>query len=296
MAGSYYFYIFSNMAIFVALATLLHLQFGRTGIVNFGVVGFFGLGMYGFGVFLIQLNIPYFIALLMAVALTGVISFLLGLVILKLDSQEVLVATLAFATIIADLVVVQKGVTKGVIGLGSVPFPIQAGLYSQHVFFIVVLIIAALLIMYAKKLEQSPYGRLLISIQDSELLSQSLGKKTFREKLIFFTITSAAMGLLGALYAANVHFLVPRLLGPGTTFTIWIALIIGGRKKVFGGLLGVLVTVGIFDFLVETYVPIPTGQAQLLPVIKMMVYGLTLLLVLMFKPSGLLGTSKKTTK
>jgi branched-chain amino acid transport system permease protein len=296
MAGSYYFYIFSNMAIFVGLATLLHLQFGRTGIVNFGVVGFFGLGMYSFGVFLIQLNIPYFIALLMAIALTGILSFLVGLVILKLDSQEVLVATLAFATIIADLVVVQKGITKGVIGLGSVPFPIQAGLYSQHVFFILVSIIAVLLIMYAKKLEQSPYGRLLISIQDSELLSQSLGKKTFREKLIFFTITSAAMGLLGALYAANVHFLVPRMLGPGTTFTIWSALIIGGRKKVFGGLLGVLVTVGIFDFLIETYVPIPTGQAQLLPVIKMMVYGLTLLLVLMFKPSGLLGTSTKTTK
>ena len=296
MAGSYFFYIFSNMAIFVSLATLLHLQFGRTGIVNFGVVGFFGLGMYGFGVFLIQVGMPYFIALIMAVVLTGLIAFLLGLVILKLDNQEVLVATLAFATIVADLVVVQKGITKGVIGLGSIPFPIRVGLYSQHVFFILVLVIAILLILYARKLTQAPYGRLLISIQDSELLAQSLGKKTFREKLIFFTITSAAMGLMGTLYAANVHFLVPRLLGPTTTFTVWIALIIGGRKKVFGGLVGVLVTLGIFDFLVETYVPIPTQQAQLLPVIKMMIYGLTLLLVLMYKPSGLLGGTKKSKK
>lgn len=296
MAGSYYFYIFSNMAIFVSLATLLHLQFGRTGIVNFGVVGFFGLGMYLFGIFLIQLSMPYFIALLLAVAITGILSFLLGLIILRLDSQEVLVSTLAFATIIANLVIVQKGITKGVIGLGSIPFPVNVGLYSQHLFFVIVVIIAFLVIMYTKKLGESPYGRLLASIQDNELLSKSIGKKTFREKLVFFTITSAVMGFMGTLYAANVHFLVPRMLAPGMTFTIWIALIIGGRKKTLGGLVGILVTVGIFDFLIETYVPIPTGKAQLLPVIKMMVYGLTLLLVLMFKPAGLLDGKVKTTK
>ena len=103
------------------------------------------------------------------------------------------------------------------------------------------------------------------------------------------------MGFFGTLYASNVHFLVPRLLGPDTTFTVWIALIIGGRKRVMGGLIGTLVTIGIFDFVIETYVPIPAAaQSQLLPVIKLLVYGLTLLLVLMFRPTGILGQKKLT--
>ena len=293
MAGSYYFYIFSNMAIFLSLATLLHLQFGRTGIVNFGIVGFVGLGMYSFGVFLIQLNIPFVIGLIMATALTGVMAFLLGLVVLRLGAQEVLVATLAFAAILGDLVIVQKGITRGVLGLGSVPFPIDAGLYSQLVFFFIVLVIAVLLIVYAAKLEKSPYGRLLMSIQDDERLSESLGKHTFRHKLWFFTITSTAMGFMGAMYASNIHFLVPRMMAPGLTFTIWIALIIGGKTKVLGGLVGILITVGLFDFVIESFVPIPRAYAQELPVIKMMVYGLTLALVFLFKPEGLLGGRKR---
>lgn len=290
MVSTYVIYIFSNMAIFVVLATLLHLQFGRTGIVNFGIVGFFGLGMYSFGVFLIQMQIPFYLSMIMATALTGFLAFLLGLVVLRLGNQEVLVATLAFATIIAHLVVVQKEITKGVKGLGSVPFPIDAGLYSQHVFFLIVAVIAGLLIVYALQFSKSPYGRLMMSIQDNEVLAQSIGKHTFLEKLRFFTLTSAAMGFMGTLYASNVHFLVPRMLLPGMTFTVWIALIIGGRTKALGGLVGVIVTIGVFDFLIETYVPIPRSHAQTLPVIKMMVYGLTLVLVLLFKPSGLLSS------
>ncbi|MDA3833069.1 MAG: branched-chain amino acid ABC transporter permease [Spirochaetales bacterium] len=294
--GSYELYIFSNIAIFVALATLLHLQFGKTGIVNFGVVGFFGLGMYSFGVFLIQFNIPYVPSLIFATILSGLAAYGLGGLVLRLDSQAVLVATLAFATIIEDLSILQKGLTNGVIGLGSIPFPIDAGLNSQLVFFVIAVIIAALLILYARQLGKSPFGRLLMSIQDNEPLSISLGKRTFHDKLLFFSITSALMGFLGTMYASNVHFLVPRMLGPATTFTVWIALIIGGRKTVLGGLVGVLVTVGIFDFIIETYVPIPSARAQLLPIIKMMVYGLTLLLVIMFKPAGLLsGGHKKLT-
>ena len=294
--SGYAMYSFSNIIVFVALATLLHLQFGRTGIVNFGVVGFFGLGMYSFGVFLVQYHIPFLPAMLMATVLTGAAAWALGKVVLDLDSQAILVATLAFATVIADLVTTEKGITKGVIGLGTVPFPINAGLYSQFVFFLLALVFTVLLILYAFKLESSPYGRLLSGIQDNEPLARGLGKPTSREKLKFFTITSGLMGFVGTLYASNVHFMVPRMLGPGTTFAVWIALIIGGRRRVLGGLIGTLVTLGLFDFFIETYVPIPAAQAQLLPVIKLLIYGLTLILVLMFRPSGILGRRKLTTK
>ena len=291
--SGYAMYTFSSIVVFVALATLLHLQFGVTGIVNFGVVGFFGLGMYLFGVFYIQYHIPYIVAMLLATIATGVVALGLGTIILELDNQSILVATLALATIVQDLVITEKWFTRGVIGLGTVPFPFNVGPYSQVAYFLFALVLTVLLILYAYRLESSPYGRLLRSIRDNEPLARSLGKSTSRQKLYFFAITCALMGLFGTLHASNIHFLVPRMLGPGVTFTVWIALILGGRKRVMGGLIGTIATIGLFDFVIETFVPIPAAaQSQLMPVIKLWLYGLVLMLILMYRPSGILGEKK----
>ena len=290
---AYLIYSLSSIVIFVALATLLHLQFGLTGIVNFGIVGFWGIGMYGFAVFLLHLHMPYLVALLLATVLSGVVALGLGAMVLKLDGQSILVATLAFATIIKNLTTTEKWLTNGVVGLGTVPFPFKIGRYSDILFFAILLIVTAVLFLYTLKLESSPYGRLLRAIQDNEILARGLGKSTYRQKLIFFSLTSALIGLFGALNASINHFLVPRMLDPGVTFTVWIALILGGKKRVFGGLIGAIITLGVFDLIIEMYVPIPPSYAQIVPTVKLMLYGLTLLLVLMFRPAGILGN--KTT-
>ena len=289
---SYLIFSIGVIVMYIAMATVLHLQFGVTGIVNFGFVGFWGLGMYGFGVLLLQYNVPYILALIIATAVTGGVAWLLGKLILDLDSQSVLVATLAFATIVQHLVTTEKWLTKGVVGLGSVPFPFDLGRYSDIGHLAILVVITAGLIWYAYRLEASPYGRLLTSIQDNEVLSRGLGKFTTQQKLRFFTATSAVIGLLGALNASAVHFLVPRMITPGVTFTVWIALALGGRKRVLGGMVGVLATVGIFDFLVETFVPISPQAAQLIPVTKLFLYGLALVLILLFRPAGILGVRR----
>jgi branched-chain amino acid transport system permease protein len=236
--------------------------------------------------------LPFIVALILATLVTGLVGWLLGRLILDLDPQSVLVATLSFATIIQYLVTTEKWLTKGVVGLGSVPFPFDFGRYSDLGHLALMLIITAGLIWYAYRLEAAPYGRLLTSIQDNEVLARGLGKFTFQEKLRFFTVTSAVIGLLGALNASAVHFLVPRMLGPGVTFTVWIALILGGRKRVLGGMIGVLATVGIFDFVLETFVPISPQSAQLIPVIKNFLYGTALVLILLFRPYGILGAKR----
>lgn len=286
---AYTIYSLSTILIFIGLATILHLQFGITGIVNFGIAGFWGIGMYALGFFLIEMNIPLVISILLATLLTAFAAFVLGAIILKLEGQSILVATLAFSAIVKIFITTEKWLTHGVKGLGSVPFPIKIGRYSDVVFFIILIIITTILFWYTKKIEASPYGRLLKGIQDNETLAEGLGKSTYRQKLIFFTFTSGLLGFFGGLSAILYHFLIPRLVDPGVTFTVWIALIIGGRKHVYGGLVGAAITLGIFELIIEVYAPIPTGYSQLVPVVKMMLFGLTLLLVLMFKPSGILG-------
>ena len=289
---TYVFYSLSIILVYVSLATLLQMQFGQLGIVNFGIVGFWGLGLYGFGVLLLQYGVPYLPALILATALATLVAFVLGWIILDLDSQSVLVATLAFATVVADLATTEKWLTEGIRGLGSIPYPLDLGADSEFGLFLLILVATCAVLFYAVRLRRAPYGRLLAGIRDNEVLARGIGKPTVRHKLIFFTVTSGAMGFFGALSASIQHFLVPTLVAPTVTFSVWIALIVGGRQSPLGGLIGVLATIAVFDFLIELFVPIPAGYAQYLPIVKLMLYGLTLMVVLLYRPLGILGARK----
>ena len=132
---------------------------------------------------------------------------------------------------------------------------------------------------------------LLSAIRDNEPLAAGLGKPTFRVKLVFFAVTCAAMGLLGALSGSLYQFLTPGMIAPGVTFTVWIALVLGRQGPSDGRARGRrAATVGVFDVLIETFAPIPRDYALAVPNLKLMLYGLFLVLIMMFRPTGMLGT------
>jgi branched-chain amino acid transport system permease protein len=210
LLSGYALFSLSTVLVFIALATLLHLQFGLAGIVNVGVVGFWGLGMYAFGVLLIQYEVPYLLAMVLATLLVGIVAAVIGWIVLDLDSDAVLVATIAFATVVADLVITEKWLTKGVVGLGTVPHPIMIG-NSALVLFLILAVVAAAILLYAHLVNRSPYGRLLAAIRDNEVLARNLGKAASRHKLVFFALTCTVMGFLGTLSAPIHQFLVPDL-------------------------------------------------------------------------------------
>jgi branched-chain amino acid transport system permease protein len=286
-------FVLSSLVIYVGLTTLLHLQFGQAGIVNFGVVGFMGIGMYGVGILVVTFGLNYWLALILATALSGIVAYGFGRIILNLDPESQLVTTLAFATILLNLVISERWLTGGVVGLGTIPRPFSLGTNTERATFALIVFITALVMLYAHRIGSQPFGRLMLSIRDNERLARSLGKATFQKKLTFFAVTCAAMGFFGGLYAAVNQFLVPRMLLPGATFTIWIALLLGGQSSVLGGLVGVLLTVGLFDVVIETYVSVPQEYAQLIPDIKLVLYGLMLILVLMFRPEGAVGKKSR---
>lgn len=291
--SNYMVFSLSTVLVAMALATLLQLQFGLAGIVNFGVVGFWGLGMYAFGVMHLSLGLPYFVAAILAVLLVAAVSLLIGWIVLDLDSQSVLVATLAFGAIIAHLVTTEKWLTKGVVGLGTVPYPVQATSADPALILgLFLLLICILLVAYAYQIQKAPFGRLIAATRDNELLAQGLGKNVLRHKLVFFVVTSTAMGFVGVLSAPVHQFLLPDLLGPGMTFSIWIALVIGGRRSAFGGIIGVLATIFLFDVLIEVAVPIPQDFQSSVPAVKLFIYGVLLIAILFIRPLGLLSGSK----
>ena len=105
-------------------------------------------------------------------------------------------------------------------------------------------------------------------------------------------ITCVLMGVLGGLSAPLHQFLVPYQLAPSLTFAVWIALVLGGKGHNLGAIVGVFMTFGLFDIIVETYVPVPAEQAILLPNFKLFCYGVLLVMIIMFRPVGLLGEDR----
>lgn len=285
----YLIFSFSLMLIYIGLAQLLHIQFGLAGIPNFGVVGFWGLGLYGTGVLYVTYGFPLLLAIAVASLISAAVAYVLARLVLQRSGQAILAATLALAAIVATLVVSEKEITGGVQGIGTIGFPFAELDNRNVIYFAFLLVLVAALIWVSARLRDSRMGRQLIAIRDNEELAASLGKDTAATKRMVFVVTCALMGVLGGLSAPLHQFLVPYHLAPSLTFAVWIALVLGGKGHNLGAIVGVFATFGLFDILIETYAPVPAEQAILLPNFKLFCYGVLLVVIIMFRPTGLLG-------
>jgi branched-chain amino acid transport system permease protein len=291
-----------DVAIVVGLALLLHLQLGLTRIANFGIVGFWGLGMYVFGVLYVQVDWPFgdpwqFLACAgIATLATGLAGLLVGWLIADLDTDGVLVATLGFATAVQILATTESDWTGGSRGLGGLRIPFDVGTVKEDEFawLVVAATVVLVIFLYVRQVHRAPYGRLLIATGGNEPLARSLGKSTLRTKLTMFAVTSAGMGLLGALSASMVRYLDVGNIGIGVTLAAMVGLVLGGTARVWGAVVGVFLTVGLFDIVIQYYLPLPQEwYTQAIPVLREAAFGLALILVLMFRPLGLLGDMRR---
>jgi len=282
----------------IGLALLLHLQLGLARVANFGVVGFWGIGMYTFGVLYVRVDWPFadpwqFLVCAAAGALVaGLAGLLVGWLIADLDTDGVLVGTLGFATAVQILATTEDELTGGAFGLGGLDFPFDLGTTKENetLWLLITAVVVVAILAYVWRVHRSPYGRLLIATGGNEPLARSLGKSTFRTKLGLFAVTSAAMGLLGAMDGVMVRFLSVGQIGVEVTLAAMVALVLGGTARVWGAVVGGILTIGLFDIVIRTYLPLPKDwYTQAIPVLREAAFGLTLMLVLLFRPLGLLG-------
>lgn len=286
----------------IGLALLLHLQLGLAGIANFGVVGFWGIGMYTFGVMFVQVDWPFgdvwafLISVLVGTVVAGLSGLLVGWLIADLDTDGVLVGTLGFATVVLILATTEQGLTGGARGLGGLGFVYDVGSVkaNEALWLLVLTVVVGLILYYVHRIHRAPYGRLLTAIGDNEPLARSLGKATFRTKMWLFVIGSAGMGFLGTMYAVMERFLAIENLGIEITLAAIVGLILGGTARVWGAVVGVALSVGIFDIVVQSYLPLPREwYTQAIPVFREMIFGVVLIVVLLFRPFGLLGKMQR---
>jgi len=291
-----------EVVIVIGLALLLHLELGLARIANFGVVGFWGIGMYAFGVLDVKVDWPFgepwqfLVSAAFATLAAGLAGLLVGWLIADLDTDGVLVGTLGFASAVLILATTEDDLTGGARGLGGLDFPYDIGSVKANEFLwlVIATVVVAAILFFVWRVHRSPYGRLLIAVGSSEPLARSLGKPTFHTKLWLFAVASAAMGLLGAMFGVMVRTLETANLGVEITLAAMVGLVLGGTARVWGAVVGVVLTVGIFDIVVQSYLPLPREwYTQAIPVLREAAFGLTLILVLLFRPLGVLGDMRR---
>lgn len=291
-----------GVVMITGLALLLHLQLGLTRIANFGVVGFWGLGYYVFGVLYVQVEWPFgdpwqfLVCAAGAAAIVGLAGLVVGWLISDLDTDGTLVVTLGFAAAVQILATTEADWTGGSRGLGGLRIPFDVGSVKEDEFtwLLVLTAVVTLIFLYARQVHRAPYGRLLIATGASEPLARSVGKSTYRAKLVLFAVTSAGMGLLGAMFGSMERSLDVGRIGVDVTLAAMVGLVLGGTARVWGAVVGVFLTVGLFDIVVRSYLPLPRDwYTQAIPVLRELIFGATLIAVLIFRPLGVLGDMRR---
>jgi branched-chain amino acid transport system permease protein len=253
-----------------------NLLIGYTGQISFGQAGFLAIGAFAFGHLRIW-GAPFPVALAAAGALAAVAGVVVGFPSLRLKGPYLSIATLGFGVAVYQVFVNWEALSGGRSGLAIAKLRPMLGLSSATWVYYVYVLLLALLTLAAYNLVSSYVGRAFIAIRDSDIAAEVNGVNLTRYKLLAFAVSSFYTGVHGALYAQVLGHIEPQIFNVLESLTVFVAVIIGGVASIEGSILGaafVMIVPKLFaDF------------REMVPV----VYGVTILLVLIFEPLGLYG-------
>lgn len=293
--------------ILAILALALNVQWGMTGLFNAGVAAFVGVGAYTFGMLTTGVfanpDLNWFhwgperpwdliIAGLVAMALSGMVGGLVAIPTLRLRADYLAIATLALAEIVRLVLKNERSFSGGDQTLAFIPRPfdgiVPRGPYSDGVFMLVVILLLVIVFLLASHLTRTPWGRALKAVREDEEAAQALGKDPLRLKLAAFVLGCAGMGLVGALTASHQGVAIPDQFAPFTTFVVYVVVILGGSGNPKGVVLGAYLYY-VFGWTTQQLkAAVPPDLALRMDFINQIVIGLLLVLVILWRPAGII--------
>lgn len=281
VAPAYAIFIATLIALYSIGVMGQNLLIGYTGQISFGQAGFLAIGAFTFGHLRIW-GVPFLVALAGAGLVAALAGILVGFPSLRLKGPYLAIATLGFGIAVFQVFVNWEVLSGGRSGLAIPKLKPLLGLSAaQSVYYIYVLLLAVFTLA-TYNIVSSYVGRAFVAIRDAEIAAEVNGINLTRYKLLAFALSSFYTGVHGALYAQVLGHIEPQIFNVLESITLFVAVIIGGVASVEGSILGaafVLLVPKVFsDF------------REMVPV----VYGVTILLVLIFEPLGLYGRWLKT--
>ncbi len=288
------FYIGEMSFVFIyAIAGLgLMVLTGYTGQVSLGHAAFLAVGAYTHGYLLTQ-GWPFVAALPTAMVSTGVVGALVALPALRLVGIYLAIATLAFSMIVEQIAMRWESVTGGGRGM-SIPAAEVFGvpMSSPGRFYFLCLVLLIISMFLVMNLLRAPLGRAMLAVRDSEVAARSMGINLARTKTMAFAISAALTGVAGALLAHHTRYISPEAFMLTLSIQLLLLIVVGGLGSLHGVIFGAIF-VGFLPqgiALMRDVLPPSIGQ---LPGLEPGIFGLILVLFLLFEPHGLYGQWRK---
>lgn len=279
----------NQIGIAVIGAIGLNILTGFTGQISLGQGGFLAVGAYSSGLLVERFGVPTVLAIIAAVVITAIVGAFFGLPALRLKGLYLAIATLAAQFIILWLVRNWEFVTGGLDAL-VVPTPELFGFRFSTDFrwYWVLLACAALAAATARNLFRTGIGRAFQAIRDQDIAAEAIGVDLTRFKVTAFAVSSAFVGFAGALLAHNREIVTWERFTLDVSILYLAMIIVGGLGSILGAILGAIFMVTLPAAITQV------GQAlqgsflsQRLPAIQLGIFGLVIVLFLIFEPRGL---------
>lgn len=251
-----------------------------------GHAAFSCLGAYTSALLALNFGVSPWLGLLIGATFAGVSGLIIGYPSIRLKGDYLALATFGLGVIIYSVAKNWVDLTRGPMGLPGIPGFYFFGLELSSVwsYLLLVLIFAIITVLTIKRITHSPFGRILLSVREDEIASQTLGKNTNRYKLTVFVIGAFFAGIGGSLYAHYITFIDPSSFTVMESITILLMVIFGGMGSISGSVVGAIMLV-VFPELLR-FIGLPSSIAAPL---RQMIYGVLLILLMLIRPRGLLG-------
>ncbi len=283
----------SFIAMYAVAAVGLMLLTGYTGQVSMGHAAFFAIGSYTSAI-LTSHGVPFLVALPLAGIFAGIVGALIGRPILHLTGLYLAIATMGFAFIVDEGLVRWESLTRGNMGYYLKSASIGPLVFDSEIrFFYLTLAILILTLLAARNILRSPVGRAMVAIRDSEVASQAMGINLAWFKTLAFAVSAFFTGIAGCLYAHKVLFINPESYTIILSVELLAMVIIGGLGSLHGAVFGAAFFIFLPQLIVMTkdYMPVYLqNQTGLEPAL----FGLLIVLVILFEPLGIYGRWLKT--
>ncbi len=291
VASTYWLDVLNRIGIAIIGALGLNILVGYTGQISIGHAAFLAVGAYATAVFEANLGLPFYLALPLAALVTSGFGLIFGIPSLRLRGLYLAIATLAAHFITTYGIVHWESVTKGVLGFMVPPaslFGVTLESDARVFYLIFALVVPATL--FAKNLFRTRVGRAFIAIRDRDVAASVMGVSLLRYKLLAFVVSSFYAGLAGGLMAHHSRILFPD------AFTLLVAIdylamvIIGGLGSILGSIFGAVFMTLLPEVLKLTATSLTGVYPQAFGLIasaRDIVFGLAVILFLMYEPQGL---------
>ena len=274
----YWISVADTALLFALLAIGLGLVMGIAGQVNLAQIAFFGVGAYVTAILTTHSGYGFWAAGLLALAATVLTGLVVGTPALRIQSHYLGIVTLGLAVAFVDLIT-NAPVTGGDSGISGIPAPPLPGidLSSQYLYYYLELIVLAGGLAFGLFVVRTPLGRRMRAMRDDALAASASGAEIGVLRMIAFVLASVYGGAAGVLYAGLIHYVAPETFSIANMFLLLAMVIIGGRQSLAGCVAGAVGLTVVQQELVNL-----AARAQL-------GYGLVVVLVVVFAPTGLAG-------